>query len=92
LVYEALERRVGTKAGAGVKAEAGKVPFRTWYDNRAATTSGIVPAAIPAVELRNLAKAALLGARMVMFDAELRAVTIAGWLPSRALDRLVLSH
>jgi len=61
-----------------VKADAGYVPFKTWYVSNAATAAGSVAAAAPAVELRKVARASLLGARMVILDAPPRASRRAG--------------
>ena len=50
---------------------------------RADTASGILAAIIPAEELRNLEKAALLGAKTVMLVAEPRADRSAGCAESK---------
>ena len=51
---------------------------------RAATASGIAAADMPAVELRNFARASLEGARTVMFEAPPSADTNAGCVERRA--------
>jgi hypothetical protein len=48
----------------------------------------MVAAIIPAEELRNLPRAALLGARIVILDAEPRAETRAGWVARMPLRTL----
>jgi len=70
LVKVVFVRRDGAKAGVLLKLLAKKVPFKTWYVKRLATVAGSWLAAIPVLELRNLEKASLLGARMVMLVAD----------------------
>jgi hypothetical protein len=69
-----------------VKAEAGTLPFRTWYCRSAVTMEGSAASALPAVVERILSKASLLGARMVIPCAEVRAETSAGWVARRPGD------
>lgn len=57
--------------------------MRTWYVRRLATSDGLVAASAPAEELRNAARAWLLGARIVISVALLRADTIPGWVARR---------
>jgi hypothetical protein len=80
-VYEVFLSSVGANAGTLVKAVDGNTPFSTWYVSKAVTISGLVAADVPAVLLRNFARAALLGARRVMFVAEPRELTRAGCVP-----------
>jgi hypothetical protein len=84
-VYEVFVNKVGINCEVLVIELARYVPVRTWYVRRLATSDGLVAASAPAVELRNAARAALLGARIVMFVALLRAETIPGWVARRPL-------
>ncbi len=63
--------------------------MRTWYVRRLATSDGLVAASAPAEELRNAARAWLLGARIVISVALLRADTIPGWVARRPLREQV---
>ena len=66
LVYEVFVSRLGTKALLSVMAVEGKVPFKTWYVSRAVRRPGSAERAAN-VALSTFAKAALEGARRVMF-------------------------
>ncbi len=81
---EELDNNVGKNWDEFVKADAGYVPFKTWYVSNAAVPVGSVAAAAPALELRKAAIASLLGARMVMLLAWESAPTKAGSAPNRA--------
>jgi hypothetical protein len=61
-----------------VIAEAGMIPFSTWYISRAWTAPESAASAFPAVLFRRVPKAALFGARRVMFVAVERELTSPG--------------
>lgn len=57
----------------------GCAPTRTWYCRRAASMPGSLEADWPAGVERNLEKASLEGARIVMLRALVRLVVSSGW-------------
>jgi hypothetical protein len=86
-VYDEFVSRVWAKAGLELKADDLYTPLRTWYSSRAGTRpASLAIAAVLALTLRKEAKAALVGARMVMlFLAEVSAARMAGWPTTRAV-------
>lgn len=67
-----------------INVEEEKEPFRTWYWRRAVTMFVSLLAARPDGEARNLMKAPLEGARIVIGEMEVRAEASAGWEFRRA--------
>lgn len=61
------------------------MPFRTWYVSSAATADGSME--LPELLLRKVLKASLLGAKMVMFEALVKAETMFG-LAARRLPKV----
>ncbi len=78
-----MVNRVGTNCAVVVKAVLGTLAFKTWYSRSAATMPMSLAAAIPPDVARNLVKAALFGAKIVMPLAFDSAATRVGCIARR---------
>lgn len=75
-----------------LRAVDGCAPTRTWYWRRAVSMPGSLEADCPAGVERNLEKASLDGARMVMLRALVRLLVSSGWFWRRPVERVSIQN